>query len=257
MKNNNGSIIWNLLLSLAGIGVLLVLTYNFAPGIWSKGEVLYRRYAGWTPEARKANPVRYLKYSRVKLEQDIEKLQNIIKDLEEQIRHVEREGSKLAKDQGQYDELLNRAKHLYLTAEASSGNAYPVRFAGAAYKRDEFITQMKILFRKNKIANEQLNDMKNVLDTIHNTLAETHTKYDEAKGALEVIGTSIIIAEANAASEQVRNTINNISNVQQDIDVYIGKFASDKRPIRSPEEILGKESKSGMEDDFQKYLKGY
>lgn len=234
----------------------LVLIYGFAPGLWEKAESFYRKNLGWTEEAIRNNPVGYLKYAREKLQNDLSKLQNIIKDLEVQSIRMQRYADKLAEDQGKYEELLNRVKNLYNTAEANPQNGYPVKFAGASYAKDEFLTQIKILLNKNKNAKQQLVNLQNASERMRNALTEMHSKYARAKGALESIDTTIVIAKANEISAEVKTSMDQIAAVQQGIDVYLGNYESSV-PIRSAEDVMKASSEGGgavTDAELQKFL---
>jgi phage shock protein A len=239
---------------LLGLGLFLI--YHFAPGLWEKGAKFYQENFDWTEEARRSNPVKYLKYAREKLGDDLSKLQGNIKDLEVQSMRTERQATKLAEDQGKYEELLNRAKNLYEPAEAHPQNGYPIKFAGASYSKDEFLAQMQILFNKNKVSKQQFDETRKANDRIRKALTEMHTKYAQARGALENIDTTIVIAEANAASSEVKTYVDQIATAQQDIDVYLGDYEASV-PIRSADDLMKKEFEGGagvMDADFKKFL---
>lgn len=223
----------------------LVLVYNFAPGLWSQGERVYREKMGWTPEARRANPVGYLKYSRDTLQSNIDKITGIVQNLELQARSVEKEHKKVVEEQSKYEELLNRARSLYKEAGKEGGSGYPVKFLGSSYKQDQFLKQIEIIFERNEQAKKRIDGGKKANDNILKALTEMYERKAKAKGALEDIETSIVIAQANAAASEVATTMDHVADVVEDMDVFLGDYESGRMPIADADVLLKKMDSTG------------
>ena len=94
------------------IGIVTGLIYFFAPGIWTKGEKLYKEKVGWTSDARKANPVGFLNYTKENLTKSLSKIEMNINNLEVQANRLKGKLQSTESNQGKYNELLNRASDL-------------------------------------------------------------------------------------------------------------------------------------------------
>lgn len=254
MNYQRGNAVKSLLILIVIAGVTGTFVYNYAPGIWVKGKTVVRDEIGWTLEARRGDPVGYLRYSKEKLQKDLERIQTIIRDTEIQVRQVEAKHNEVKEDQGRYQELLIRAKNLYKEAEQDTESGYPVTFKNREYRQDEFKTQLEIIFNKDAVAKKQIYELSQSVELTRQALTKLHEKYARAQGALENIETTIIIAQANTSAAEVQRTLNQIAEVQHDIDIYFGDMESGPIPIRSVDDILAEDEAVTTNEEFESFL---
>ena len=84
------------------LGIIAGLVYFFAPGLWFKGEKFYNAKMGWNAEARKADPVGFLKFTKESLTAALGNIESNLKDLDVQASRLRKELNKTRSDQGQY-----------------------------------------------------------------------------------------------------------------------------------------------------------
>jgi hypothetical protein len=234
------------------IVLVLIAVYAFAPKIWSQGEALVRDHLSWTEEAKRKDPVGYLRYAQGRLEDTLAKMDDIASKLEGRIKRLEKEAQKDTREEGQYQKLLNRGKEVYAGAEKSS--RYPVEFVGASYKRAELVAQLRILFDRNAQTKGQIERMKKAHENAMKWLGEIYEKRAQARNELAALKTTIVIAEAYAAATEVERMIRHIGEVTENFDAYIGDVESTKLPLRDADDLLRHEYRGASEEEFQKFL---
>lgn len=253
MRKHNGNAIGSVLGLIVLIVVGLFVIREFAPGLWTKVESVYRDTAGWTEEARRADPVGYLEHARGEMQQNLARIGSIIRDLEAKALRLRQELTRLRSEHGQYQELLNRARTVYQEAEAGA-REYPVDFAGAQYSREDFIRQTSIILSESKLAERRIQDMKSADEGISRAIRDMYEKRAKLRGGLDDIGTTIVIAEANAASREVQDTLDTVATVASDIDSYLNAYDSGDIPIRSADEIIEREGRGDIDADVEAFL---
>ena len=256
MNRQQGFSITNLIVIIVAIAVLLIVIKTYAPGLWTTGQQTIAAHAGWTEEAKKADPVGFLKYSKGNLKSQQDKIGGIIKDLEIQHSRLSRESKKVASEQAKYQEVLNRARDIYRKAKQDPENGYPVDFLGAKYKKDEFLTQLKIIKDRNDAAKKQLTAMNKSIASISKSLTEMYAKRAKIQGAIEEIDTNIVIAQANKTSSELQGTISDISEINEEMNIYLGQYESGAMPIRGAEDLIKESSDSETDSDLIEFLEG-
>lgn len=256
MKNQQGFSLTSLVVTIVAIAILLIVIKTQAPGLWTSGQQAIAEHTGWTEEAKKADPVGFLKYSKKSLQEQLNKIGDIIKDLEIQHSRLGRESKKTASEQGKYEEVLNRGRELYNHAKADPDSGYPVDFMGAKYNKQEFLAQLKIIKDRNDASKKQLGLMKKSLETISKSLTGMYAKRARIQGALEEIDTNIVIAQANKTSSELQNTISDISAVNEEMNIYLGQYESGVMPIRGAEELIDRNQQNETDTDLINFLEG-
>jgi len=253
MKKQNGIGIGSVFGLIVLIVVGLFVIQEFAPGLWTKIESVYREKAGWNEEARRADPVGYLKYAEGDMQQNLDRIAIIIRDLEAKTLRLRQEATRLRSDHGKYQELLNRARILYQEAEGGA-REYPVEFVGARYDREDFVRQVAIILNEFKLAEQRLEDMRSADENISRAIRDMYEKRAMLTGALNDIGTTIVIAQANVASQEVQNTLDRVATVASDVNAYLGAYNRGVVPIRSVDEILKQEDRGTVDSDVEAFL---
>ena len=253
MKKHNGNAISTVLGLIVLIVIGLFVIREFAPGLWTKVQNVYRDTAGWTEEARRADPVGYLNYAKVDMQQNLDRITIIIRDLETRALRLRQEATRLHGDHGRYQELLNRARIVFQEAE-SGARGYPVEFAGARYGREDFVRQVGIILSESQLAEQRIEDMKSADENISRAIRDMYEQRAKLRGALDDIDATIVIAQANVASQEVQNTLDRVSTVATDINAYLGAYSSGAIPIRSVDELLKREGEGTVNADVEAFL---
>lgn len=255
-NREKGFSITNLLGAIFMIAIALFLIKSYAPGLWTSGKQTIAAHTGWTEEAKKADPVGFLKYSKENLKKQLNKIGGIIKDLEIQHSRLNRESKKVVSEQAKYQEVLNRARDIYQKAEKDPKGGYPVEFLGAKYSKEEFLTQIRIIKDRNDAAKNQIAAMKKSVESISKSLTEMYAKRAKIQGAIEEIDTNIVIAQANKTSQALQSTISDISDINEEMNIYLGQYESGGMPIRGAEDLIKQSNDSETDSDLIEFLEG-
>ena len=256
MNKQSGVSLSGIVWAIAGVVVLLLVIQKFAPGLWTEARTAYSDNLGWNENARKANPVGFLQYSKTDLQKSYDEISGIIKDLEIQNNRLKKEREKLNSDQGKYEEVLNRAKDIYSQAKLSPENSYPVKFMGAEYKQEEFMAQVKIIKNRNDSAIKQMVSMQQAYDQVTSSLTNMYEKRAKIQGAIEEIDTTIVIAKANTASADIQDSMSQIADINEEMNIYLGEYNPESIPIRGAEELINQEATTEPDQDLIEFLEG-
>ncbi len=237
------------LLVIALIAIVVAMLWNFAPGCRQKATDAYRKYGGWTEDARRADPVRFIEYAEKKLDEDLA----AFRAAETQLAGARDTVDTMQEDyKGRLavaDELAPRFRDAYQEAEA--GGAYPVEVAGAAYSRDELIEQVGLLLAQKRNYEGTLVD-----------LAETALAAEAKAQQLitQISRTKAVQAMLPAKREIAR--IDQLTAETQDLLVQVDELLNENKavidsPIRTVEELTAAPAETGRVDvDVEAFLRG-
>lgn len=246
----------NKLMSLiVGVAVLAGAVYFFAPGLWMKFAKAYDEQVGWGNEERRMqDPVGYLEFAQGKLQENLDRIERIIRDLHSHRGELEGLNTELSRNSEAYAALLDQARETFSQAEAGE-KAWPVEFRRANYSRDEFVTQIEIIFNQRQLTTRRLEQVQNGLTEIHRYVSSLHAERAQGQGALEDIRTAIVIARAQMATSEVRQIMDTVQDTVLALDKTVSSYERDGIPIRSAEALLDPAPDRAAEASRQEVLK--
>jgi hypothetical protein len=256
MRRQNGKALASGLIVLAVIAAV----YQFAPGLWSEvRSAFHDQFVAWSPEARQKDPVGYLRYAKRSLRADLERLSEVIREMQAQSARLDRTHQETQHRSGQYRDLLVQARAVYRGAESHGERAYPVRFVGADYSRDELVRQLRILFTQTQVAQRQIALLEAQSAKIGQLLPQLFEQAANARGALQTIDTSIVIAEAGVVTGELLETLEEVNETIVSVGGALADFDTHRASVRPPEDLVKQvETRSLDEPDpaFEAFLTG-
>ena len=103
---------------------------------------------------------------------------------------------------------------------------------------------------------KQLLAMNKSITSISKSLTEMYAKRAKIQGAIEEIDTNIVIAQANKTSSELQGTISDISEINEEMNIYLGQYESGAMPIRGAEDLIKQSSDSETDSDLIEFLEG-
>jgi hypothetical protein len=225
--------------------------YFFAPGLWTEAEQAYREKAGWTEEAKRAQPVRYLEYTLEQARREHGKIDSYIAEYQSNIRSLTRQRDEAVKTAGFDDVLLNEMKGVYKQVETGATN-WPVTFREGAYTEQQFMTQLETLLNEKKthevVAKKLTVQIQKLIDKL-GEIRKARTEYGARITAMEA---DLAIARANVGTAD----INRIIEQADDVMAYVGATAdSFSTPIRSTKDLMNEmPSSDAVDADVKAFL---
>jgi phage shock protein A len=217
-----------LLVIIAAVGLLI---WRFVPGLRQKATDAYRRYGGWTEEARRADPVGFIEYAEKELKDDLQSLEDTRLRMAEAAETVasELERARVLLDSA--GELAEQFRQAYRQAEAQGG--YPVEVAGAEYTRDELIEQVRLVLLQQASYEAIIADFEAATGTVADKQQQLVTQITATKAALSSLPAKKEIARLNELTGRTEELF-------QKVDEVIGQNETvlAASPVRTVEELI-------------------
>jgi hypothetical protein len=236
---------------LIGLVVAVVViggaAYFLIPGFRAKADEMWAKHGGWNEEARKKDPVGFIRHSIAKLDENISKFESIRVDLRTGKNKLEKMGQENAAKQTFAENQLAAFKAAYKGAKESG--TWPVSIAGKSYSEAELKSQVELLLsEKATFANvgEQISRGAKDLEAKEFELVSRIT---ESKSKLNLLKTQEQLVQANkltAETEKMLAEVNDVLERNEAINTGVS--------VRTTEELM-KEAKAAAKatpkaDDF-------
>lgn len=238
----------NLALTIVAGLVLVLLIYQFAPGIWANVDKTVRDNIGWTEEAKRQDPIRYLEYILNKTRSEYTKIDQYIAEYRTAIRRLEKERAKAQTKADAANGLLNELKTLYKSVQAGD-LAWPIEFRGGSYGESQFKTQIGTLLAERDAQTGVVDKLAEKLHRMGKRLDKIRTARVEYTSKLSVLESDLAVAKANVGSAELDELIGKADEIL----AYVDESSTDfETPLRSAKELLESESNLGDNERQEK-----
>ncbi len=246
---------WLLGLIFAGV-VGYALLNHFAPGLAGKVDTLIEDHTKWSEEAIKANPVKYLDYSKRQMEVQKTKLADVVKDIIGSVEPLNRQIQERAEELGKTEAFLREGRAVFQTAQ-QSGQAQPINFAGRTYPDlGTFKKQLELLFSERNVSENILKKSKEIQERLQTKLGDLKMQVGNIDIQIKQVDAQIVIAKADAADEQVKNLVASTWKVTEEVLSKTDAMLKDY-PIGTTADLLksaGQGSTAASNPQFEAFL---
>ena len=235
---------------LALIAVLGALAWTFLPGVRHRAVKVYEKHGGWTPEARKADPVGFLEHAEKKLARDLEALQ-------ESRRALAQAQEKIAAEAEKNQGLLQSAMALadkFRTAyrEAQESKTWPVEISGANYSEKELVEQVRVILMQKANYEQILKEFESASAAAKEKSEQLVTQTNSTKAALAMLPAKKEVARVSKLTEGLTETLGQVSSLLGE-----NEKALTSTPIRTVEELVGSKQATKAPADPQAEAKAF
>lgn len=220
-------------LLLAGVGL-----YFFSPWFRTKVDDTIAGMKEWDAEARRKHPVEYIDYATKRLQDNVDKFENVRLDLATASR-------KLAsmKDENQRkivfaDAELQKFKAAY--KEASGGKGWPAAVAGKDYKEAELKSQVNSLLRERDAFAKVVKQAEAGLAKAERSSNEIVGRITESKTQISILGTQRELVKMNQLTADSEKLLAQVQDV-----LLENEAAAEKPAVRTVEELMRDAGEAG------------
>ncbi|NLW50583.1 MAG: hypothetical protein GXY85_07020 [Candidatus Brocadiaceae bacterium] len=213
------------------IAVCGALAWRFAPGCRQQAADLYGRHAGWTEEARRADPVGFIEHAERNLHGHLAAMQRTTRDLA-----AARERLKVAADHARASseaagELAESFRAAYRKAEAEGG--YPARLEGRDYSRAELIEQVRLILQQRTDSGEAVVQLDRTAEEAARRELELVGQIARIKATLDMLPAQREIARARELTGQTEKTWGEVNALMDRNEELLTSS-----PVRTVDELL-------------------
>jgi phage shock protein A len=207
-----------------------ILVWRFLPGLRHRARDAYERYGGWTPEARRADPVGFLEYAEKKLQADLDELKQSRQSLADAARRLEAERQSNENLLASAGKLANSFRAAYQAAE--SGGSWPVSVAGATYTHEQLVSQVRLVLSQKANYEKVLKEIDKASEAVKTKSEHLVSQINETKATLAILPAKKEIARVNKLTEDIEELLG-------EVDELLGENeeALAASPIRTVEEL--------------------
>lgn len=232
--------------------IIAVFALSFLPGLRHRALDAYKKYGGWTPEARRADPVGFLEYAEKKLEGDLAAL-------EDSRRTLGAASSKLAAERGKTEGLLSTADTLagkFRTAyrAAKAGGAWPVEVSGANYSEHQLVDQVKLILSQKANYQKIIGELDAAAKAVKAKGEQLVTQVNTTKATLAILPAKKEIARVNKLTADIGELLGQVDDL-----LGANEKALEASPVRTVEELTAaKPTKpaTGIDAEVKAFLEG-
>jgi hypothetical protein len=241
-----GSRLIGIVVAVAAIGAV---AYFVFPGIRATIDDAYDKHAGWTPEARKKDPVGFINHSIEKLDANIAKF--------EDIRIEVRTGkANLEKMKGENEQKIKfnsnqLAEFKAAFKTASDANKWPVDVAGRKYSENELRSQVELFLSEKETFANVATQLEQSCKSMESKEFELVNRITDSKSKLALLKTQKEIVRANELTAESEKLLAEVNDV-----LVRNEAVNEPEKIRTTEEMM-KEAKAATKatpkaDEFLK-----
>ena len=235
--------------SVLGIILLIIiaaLVWNFFPGLRHEGKQAYRKYGGWTDEARSSDPVGFLEYAAEKLAQDLDSMQGTRRSLQSAC-------DDLAARRTETEPLLEAADALAVqfrdAFQRAERDGFPVGVSGQSYKRAELIQQVQLILLQQEGYQQTLEQFTEATAAAEAKALELASQIAKSKAVLATLPAKIEIARVQELTASTTELLDQIHDVLGSNQSALGDT-----PIRTVEELMQTPAVSDPDGDKRQAL---
>jgi hypothetical protein len=200
---------------LIGIAVALIViggvAYFAFPGIRAKIDDAYDKHAGWTPEARRKNPVGFIEHSIKQLEDNVAKFTDIRAELRSGIQEMKGIRDKNAANVAFADKELGLFKAAF--KEANAGKGWPVMMAGKNYTEAELKNQVEVFLRQKASYEGAVAQVDNTLKTLETKQSDLDHRIVESRTNLDLLKNQKALVKADQLTADTEKMMAEVNEV--------------------------------------------
>jgi hypothetical protein len=205
--------------------------YYFIPGFRAKVHEKWDKHGGWTDEARRDDPVGFIKHSIETLQANIDKFDNIRIDLRTGKSTLEKAAQENDAKLRFAENQLVEFKNAYKTAKESG--KWPVSIAGRPYSEAELKSQVELMLSEKATFTNVAGDLTTNIKDIEGKEFELVNRITDSKAKLSQLKTQEQIVKANKLTAESEKILAEVNDVLVRNDAVNTKVA-----IRTTEEIM-------------------
>jgi hypothetical protein len=217
---------WIVVVVLVGVGAYFVF-----PGFRSKVDATYDKHFGWTPEARRKDPVGFIEYSIGKLGDNVTKFESARGDL--RVAQTNLEGMKRTNEEkvAFAEKQLQEFKGAYQAAKGGKG--WPAAVAGRSYSEAELKSQVTLLLSQKSGYEKVLKQVEGGIATADKRSLQLVNRINESKmklGLLEAQKALVSVNKLTADTEKLMADVNEV--------IVENEAMAEKSAVRTVEELM-------------------
>ncbi|MCF7853166.1 MAG: hypothetical protein K9N51_00090 [Candidatus Pacebacteria bacterium] len=232
---------------LIGLSVLLIAAlavYWFFPGLRHRGRELYRKYGGWTEEARRGDPVGFIDYAEQTLNEHLNEMQSTQGRINDALLVIDERIDETTGKMGAAEDLAETFRMHY--RQAKQTGEFPITVAGKTYTQEEAVRQVRLILRQHRNYRELLEEFRAAAELARTRSEELVTQIADTKASLAMLPAKREIARLNklsGATEELMTQVNEL--IMTNAQILHEKVS----PIRTVEELLENEQTQTPERD--------
>jgi hypothetical protein len=240
------------LVVIVAVLVLALLAWKFMPGVREKGRSAYRKYGGWTEEARRDDPIGFIEYADKKLNADLSAMRQTRRDLSMARENIKAELRKTEELLAAATELAESFRAAYTAA--SGGGGFPVKVSGREYTRDQLIEQVRLILMQRENYASLLVDLKKAEAGASAKQEELVPQIARTEALLATLPAKKEVARANKLTGRTEELLAKVDDVLVRNEEMVSAS-----PVRTVEELAGAREIAGEgadEAEVMKFLEG-
>lgn len=230
--------------------IAALLVWRLAPGLRHRAIDAYQQHAGWTEEARQADPVGFIDYAEKELTADLAALKETRTNLADAKVTV---ASQLESNRSLLDaaeELAEDFREAYRQAEPSQ--AYPAEVAGARYGRDDLIQQVRLILLQRRNYEEIIEGFEKADHAVDEKRLQLVTQITGTEAALAALPAKREIARVNQLTGSTDELLKQVNELIGENERILAES-----PVRTVEELVRREPEpagTGQDVDAMAFL---
>jgi hypothetical protein len=187
------------------------VAYFVFPSFRAKADALYEKHGGWSDEARRKDPVGFIKHSIDKLEANIAKFDLIKAEVRGGKATLEKMKQETQAKQTFAENQLAEFKTAFKNAKAT--NAWPVAIAGRKYSEAELKSQVELTLSEKATFDGVLGRLEQNVKDFEAKEAEVVNRITESKSKLGWLKTEVEIVKLNKLSAETEKMMDQVNDV--------------------------------------------
>ena len=242
-------VVW-LLVALAGGGAATLAISTYCPGLWTQIDRKVTEVAGWTEEARQADPVGFVEYAGGKLRQDLETLQKTRRDLAAEIGGL---AEKLRQQRALRDHARGLAEK-FRTAyrEATARQGFPVELCGGAYTAEQLKAQVSMLLAEAQGYEAAIAKLEEVRRRAETELETLTVRISQTESQLAALAAEKEVLKARQLTERGRLLLAQVESLMTENTQVIAA-----NPVRSVQELIAAAEKSARPGTHEQAVEAF
>jgi hypothetical protein len=197
------------------IAVIIIgaVAYFALPGFRSKVDSTYDKHFGWTPDARKKDPVGFIDYSIQKLGENITKFEEARTSLRVQQGKLEDLKRTNSEKIAFAEKLLATLKAGYKEATGEGGRGWPITVGGKSYTEADLKTQVSMSLAEKSGYEKIVTQAETGVGVAEKRMRELVTRISESKSKRSLLEAQRALVEVNKLSADTEKLLSEVNDV--------------------------------------------
>lgn len=224
-------VVWSIMLLVAAGGTVAVAIQKYCPGLWTKIDRKVTEVAGWTEEARRADPVGFVEYASAKLRHDLEALKKTRRDLAAEIGGV---AEKLREQRALRDHARSMAEEFRTKyQEATTKKRFPIELCGAAYTAEQAKSQVSMLLAEAEGYEAAIAKLEQVRKEAEAELEALTVRISQTESQLAALGAQREVLRVRQLSDVEESLLGQVESLLRENDQVVAG-----NPVRNVRELI-------------------